>query len=85
MFVSPAPTSEGLEERHRVESAMLMMSSARVEGQNQHKLLTTGIFPNKALLTITTYDPEDPGASLYDPGVKLLVDEAGKVTTKLGK
>jgi hypothetical protein len=85
LSVSPAPQSETLDEPVRVESALLQMTSGRtVEGQARGKTLITGIYPNEAALAIATFDPEHPAASVFDPGVKLTVDEAGKVTTKLG-
>lgn len=86
LSVSPAPQAEGLEEHVRVESAAFEMNSSRqIEGRLQQQILNVLVAPNKARLSIATYDPEDPGASLFDPGVKLYVDGEGDVTTKLGR
>lgn len=85
LSVSPAPQSESLDEQSRVESATLRMQSSRAtEGRVHGKVLTAGIFPDEAAMSIATLDPEDTAASEADPGVRLTVDEAGKVTTKLG-
>ena len=86
LSVSPAPQTEGLEDEVRVESAALQMRSTRIsESQVNGNVLIAGIFPNKAELGIATLDAEKLAASVFDPGVRLSVDEAGKVTTKLGE
>lgn len=83
LSVRPAPKSEGLDEEF--ESAVIQMYSSReVGGAFQHKDLIALIAPNKASLGIATFDPEDPAASIWNPGVSLFVDEEGEATTKIG-
>jgi len=85
LSVSPAPQSDGLDERSLVESAVIQMQSSRQIGSElQNKQLIVLIAPDKASMSIVTFDPQDPAASIMDPGVRLFVDEEGEATTKIG-
>lgn len=60
-----------------------MSSSQSSPGEMQTKLLNVGVFPNKAVMGIATFDPAVGVASLMDPGVKLEVDANGKAKARL--
>lgn len=77
---------EGQEGTLLTDSANVQLLGSRtVNGKMELKSANLSISSSQATFGVSTFDPMRPVESVIDPEVKLFIDKAGNVTTKMGK